>query len=172
MRAEKQLLLDEIKQYLTGASAFVVMSYAGLDPNMASELRHRIVKEGGTFSVVKKRLLVKAASELGMAIDKIELKGHIGVVYAGESPIATAKTIYEFKKDHQEQVEVLGGVFEGQFCSSEETKEIATLPTRDEMRAQLLAVFEAPMANTLGVCEALLGGVVSCIDQKVEKEAF
>ena len=171
MRAEKKLLLEEVKGYLKGAPSFVLVSYYKMDPNVTADFRHDIAETGGGFYVVKKRLFLKAASELGIALDKEMLKGHLGFVYSGEDTVSTAKTVYKYKTSNKEMIAILGGSFEGNICSSEEVESISKLPSKDEMRAQVLGVLEAPMSETLSLMEALLTSVIYCVEQKIEKDA-
>ena len=171
MRKEKQFLLDEIKQLLDGSSAFILTKYQGLDPNLASEFRMSVVETGGLYHVVKKRVFLKAAKEAGVSVDEEALNGHIGIVYPGQDTVATTKAVYNFTKGNAGLMEVVGGLFEGKLCSPEDFKQISQLPSQEQMRAEFLGVLEAPMTGTLGAMEALLSGVVSCIDQKAEKES-
>lgn len=170
MRKEKQFLLDEIKQHLSASNDFVITSYQGIDPNAAAGFRMSIVDSGGLFCIVKKRVFLKAAAEVGIAIDKEMLKGHIGIVYSGDDTIATTKAVYKFKNENDKLLDVLGGQFEGKLCSPSDLKEISTLPSQEQMRAEFLGVLEAPLSGIVSVMEAAMSGVVSCMDQQVQKK--
>lgn len=169
MRPEKQLLLDEIKEKITGSKAIVLTRYKRLAPNVTSHFRTNLAKNGGSLEVVKKRVLIKAAADAGIALDPALLQGHIAVVFANQDPIQTTKTIYQFSKENEEVLEVLGGRFEGNLCSAQDMEQISKLPSKDEMRAQFLGTLEAPMAQTLAVIEALLTSVMYCMDNKSEQ---
>lgn len=170
MRDEKQLLLDEIKDEIVGSSSFVLASYQKLTPDLSSQFRVKLREIGGTLSVVKKRVLIAAAKKQGIHLDQKQMKGHIGVVFAKEDPVSATKALFSFAKDNKENVEVIGGHFEGRLCNAQEMKMIAELPSKDEMRAQLLALFEAPMAQTLSVMDALLTSVIHCLENKSQQE--
>ncbi|NDD57863.1 MAG: 50S ribosomal protein L10 [Chlamydiae bacterium] len=169
MRQEKTLLLNEIREKLDGSKAIVLTCYKNLNPNKAADFRMRVAKSGGTFEVVKKRMLIKAAEKSGIAIEKNTLQGHIGVIFAEQDPVQTTKVVYEFRKENEEMMDVLGGRFEGKLCSPADVELISKLPGQDEMRAQLLGLFEAPMSQTLAVVEALLCSVVYCIENKLQE---
>lgn len=166
MRPEKTLLLQEIEEKIENSSAMVITRYKHMSPNLAAKFRFDIEKNGGNFEVVKKRLLVQAAKRMGFALDRAVLQGHIGVVFAGQDPVQTTKYIYQFSKENDELLDVLGGRFEGALCSAADVQLISKLPSKDEMRAQLLGTLEAPMSHTLSVMEALLCSVVYCLDNK------
>lgn len=170
MREEKKFLLDEIRDKVAGSKAFLFTRYQGLDPNKASDFRIQLAKVGGGFTVVSKRILMKAAEQQGVVISRDMLKGHVGVVYAKEDPIQATKAVYQFSKDNEEVFEVLGGHFEGKLYSAQDVKALSQLPSQDEMRAQLLGLFEAPMAQTLSVMDAIMTSLLYCLENKCEKE--
>lgn len=166
MRKEKQLLLDEVKGQIEGFGSFVIMSYLGLDANVANDLRRAVAQTGGSVEVMRKRVLIKAAEAAGATLDLSTLPGHIGLVFAGKDPIETAKVVFKFSQDTNKAIEVVGGRFDGQTYNAAQVEQLSQLPGKEEMRAQLLAVLEAPMSQTLAVMEALLTSVVYCLDNK------
>ena len=170
MRPEKQLLLDEIKGQMSKHGSFVIMRYQGVTANVANQFRNEIAKLGGNVEMVRKRLLVKAADAIGLKLDLEALPGHIGLVLAGQDPIETTKAVFRFSQDTDKALEVLAGRFEGQLYGAKQVEMLSKLPGKDEMRAQLLAVLEAPLSQTLAVMEALLSSVVYCLDNKSKKE--
>jgi len=112
---------------------------------------------------------VKAAKEAGVDLDVDSLEGHIGIVLSGHDPLDTAKYVYKFSQDNDKVLEVIGGRFEGQLYNAAEMETLAKLPSKDEMRAQLLGVLQAPMSETLAVMDALVSSVVYCLDNKCKQ---
>lgn len=170
MRKEKQLLLDEVKGQLSQYSSFVVMHYMKLSANKANSFRRDVAKLGGTVEVMRKRILVKAAESVGVNLDLKSLPGHIGMVYVANEPIEMAKFVIQFGNENGKAVQVVGGRIDGQLYNAVEVEALSKLPGKDEMRAQLLSVFEAPMAETLAVMDALLSSVVYCLDNKANEK--
>jgi len=171
MRAEKQYLLDEIHDKIEGAQAVVLAKYQSLTPDLSDEFRKALRETGGTFAAVKKRILVKAAEKGNIDLDDVALDGHIGIMVAHEDPVSATKALFGFVKDHKETLEVLGGQFEGKFCSAADIKAISQLPSQDEMRSQFLGLLEAPMSETLSVMESLLTSLLHCIENKSQQES-
>lgn len=168
MRAEKQLLLDEIDEKLSQYPGFVLTDYAGLTANQAANLRVELRKRGTEMEVVRKRVLAKALAARGLNIDISSLKGHIGLIFAGADSVDTVKFICEYSKESNLPA-ILGGHFEGKFLDAKSVKVLATLPSKNEMRAQLLALLVAPMSQTLSVVNALLTSVPHCLENKSKK---
>lgn len=170
MRAEKQLLLDEIKEQINESPSFVIMSYQGLTANLANDLRNKVANVGGNVEVLGKRILLKAASEQGISLDLEQLVGHIGVVFTGEDAVTTTKAVYQFSKDNGDILKVIAGRFDSKIYSAEDVKKLSELPGKDEMRAQFLGLLEAPMSQTLSTMEALVCSVIYCLSNKVKAQ--
>lgn len=170
MRAEKELLKREIKEKIDRFESFVIIQYAGLKANTANSFRREVEKIGGDVEVARKRVLLKAIADHQIALNLADLPGHIGLVFLGPDPIESTKIVVQFSKNSDKAVTVIGGRFEGQLYSGPDVERLATLPGKDEMRAQLLALLEAPMAQTLAVFEALLTSVPHCLNNKAGTE--
>lgn len=170
MRSEKQLLLDEIKEQIEGHDSFVIMQYSGLDANRTSDFRRQIAEYGGSVEIVKKRVLIKAAKELGIELELDQLPGHIGLVFTGEDSVQATKAVFELRKATKDSVNVLGGQFDGRMLAAEDVETLSKLPGKDEMRAQLLGTLIAPMQQTVGAMNALVCSVLYCLQNKVKKE--
>jgi large subunit ribosomal protein L10 len=166
MRAEKELLKQEISDKINRFESFVIMQYSGLSANAANDFRREIGKIGGDVEVVRKRVLLKAAKDAGVPLDLSSLPGHIGIVFFGKDPIESTKIVIKFSQDREKVIQVIGGRFDGQLYSGADVERLSTLPGKDEMRAQLLGTFEAPLSQTLAVIEALLASVPYCLDNK------
>lgn len=170
MRPEKELLKNEIKGKISQYPSFVIMQYSKLSANAANDLRREVGKFGGDVEVVRKRVLMKAANDAGVSLDLSWLNGHVGLIFLGQDPLEATKVIYKFSQEREKVIQVLGGRFDGQLYTGSDVEKLSKLPGKDEMRAQLLSVFEAPMSQTLAVMEALLASVVYCIDNKTKQE--
>lgn len=166
MRQDKQLLLNEIKGQIDHYGSFVVMRYQGLTANKANSFRKEVGKLGGNVEVMRKRVLIKAAEAAGVTLDVKQLPGHIGLVYAIKDPLEMTKFVIQFSQDNNQALEVVGGRIDGQLYNAADVNTLSKLPGKNEMRAQLLSVFEAPMSQTLAVMDALLSSVVYCLDNK------
>src|SRR6185295_10364201 len=96
MKKEKQLLLDEITNQMEGTTSFLITQYTGLTANKTNDFRRQMMKIGGNFEVVKKRVFLKALSTRGLSLDIAALPGHVGLVFAGKDAIETTKAVMKF----------------------------------------------------------------------------
>jgi large subunit ribosomal protein L10 len=154
MRKEKPLLLYEIKDKIDAAKAMIITRYNALAPNPSWVLRDLLAKTGSKFRVVPKRVFLKAAEQSGLKIDEALLKGHIGVVFVDQADsLPSAKVIFKFSDENSKVLEVLCGQVEGIMRPGSEVEMLSKLPGIDEMRAELIGLFIAPMAQMLSVLE-------------------
>lgn len=170
MKKEKQLLLDAITFEMDKAPSFLITQYTALEANKVSDFRTQMRKLGGNFEVVKKRIFLKALKEKGMELKLDQLPGHIGLIFASLDPIETTKAVVTFSDANQKAIKLVGASLDGVLIDQADVERIAQLPSKDQMRAQLLGLLEAPMAQTLSVIEALLVSVPCCLDNKANKE--
>lgn len=171
MRAEKQLLLDEIKGKINKSNSFILTKYASLKANTSNTLRDELAKAGAEMEVVRKRVFVKAAESLGIILDVKNLEGHIGVVFTESDPIEATKAVMQFGKNNEKAIQVIGARLDGTLYHAADVEKLSKLPGKNEMRAELLGLFEAPMAQTLAVMEALLSSVIYCLDNKSQQDS-
>lgn len=171
MRQEKQLLLDEIQEHIDARPNFAIIQYSGITANTIADFRNDVAKMGGDVQMVPKRIFVKAAAAAGVEIDLKSLPGHIGLVFAGEDSVEMTKAVFQFKKDSNQALDVLGGRVDGKLHSAADIEMLSKLPGKDEMRAQLLGLLEAPMSQTVSVMNSLLTAIIYCLDEKSKQES-
>lgn len=169
MRQDKNILKDEIRSQIEHFGSFVIINYLGLSANAMNQFRTEVAGLGGAVEMVRKRVLIKAAESAGISFELAALPGHVGLVFAGKDPFEMAKLVFKYSQQPEKKVNVIGGRVEGQMYAADQMAKLATLPSKDEMRAQLLATLEAPMAQTLAVMEAILSSVVYCLDNKCKQ---
>lgn len=170
MRSEKQLLLDDIQDRINSSEMTLAFSYQNMNANLNSDFRDAIALSGGSIYTIKKRVLIKAAGDAGLKINLKDLEGHIALLFSDpDHAISSTKALYKFLGENKETVNVLCGRFQGQLCHASDFEKISKLPTQNEMRSELLSIFEAPMAQTMSVMEALLTSIMHCLENKVSQ---
>jgi large subunit ribosomal protein L10 len=170
MKKEKQLLLDEVKGQIDQYNSFVIAMYAKVPATALSQLRREVHSQGGDVHMIKKTILIKAAKDAGIELSENELPGHISVIYGGKDPLETTKHVLKFSKENDNAFSVLGGRFDGKYYKAKDVEMLASLPGKDEMRAQLLSVLEAPLSQTVGAMDAILTSLLHCLENKSKKE--
>ena len=152
-RTEKEQLVAELKEKLESATALYYTDFTGLNVKRMTELRRTLRKAKVEYVVIKNTLALRAVNESGLVGQK--LRGPTGLVVA-KDPVAAAKIITDFAKANDAKPEVKGGVFEGKQIDKAQVTKLASMPSREQMLAELGAGLQSPMAAFVGAMNGLL----------------
>src|SRR3954464_12446092 len=167
-RPDKEQLVVELKEKIGGAKALYYTDFTGLNVKSMTELRRRLRKQGVEYVVIKNTLALRAVNESGLVGER--LKGPTGIVVA-KDPVAAAKVITDFAKDHDKRPSVKGGMFDGKSVNAAQVAKLANMPSREQMLSQLGGYMQAPMTQFATVMNSLLSnfaGVVEALRKQRE----
>ena len=167
-RTEKEQLVTELTEKLNGASAFYYTDFTGLNVKKMTELRRRFRKAGVEYVVIKNSLALRAVNESGLAGSR--LRGPTGVVI-GKDPVTAAKVLSDFAKENDQRPSVKGGMLDGKAIDTAQVKQLASLPSREQMLAQLGAGLQSPIGAFLGALSGVLStfaGAMEALRQQKE----
>ena len=152
-RSDKEQLVSELTEKIKGAQALYYTDFTGLNVKRMTELRRRLRKANVEYVVIKNTLALRAVNESGLVGER--LRGPTGLVVA-KDPVAAAKLLTDFAKENDQKPTVKGGLFEGRALNEAQVKQLAAMPSREQMLAQLGAGMQAPMAAFVGALNGLL----------------
>jgi large subunit ribosomal protein L10 len=152
-KSEKEQLVSELAQKLRSANALYYTDFTGLNVKRMTDLRRRLRKLGVEYVVIKNTLALRAVNESGLVSER--LKGPTGLVLARD-PVTAAKLLSDFAKENDARPTVKGGLLDGRVLDSAQVKQLATMPSRDQMLAELGAGLQSPMAAFVGALNGLL----------------
>ncbi len=142
----KKQLVEEISTKFRESKTTVFVDYRGLDVAQITELRKNLRDVGVDYKVYKNTMTRRALAEAEMEGLDDTLTGPTAVAFSNDDVIAPAKVIHNFAKENEE-LEIKGGVIDGEVATIEQLKELASLPDYDGLVAMLLSVLQAPMRN-------------------------
>ena len=167
-RTEKQQLVDELTTKIKGAKALYYTDFTGLNVKRMTELRRRLRKAGVEYVVIKNTLALRAINDSGLAGTR--LRGPTGVVVS-KDPVAAAKLLSDFARENDQKPVVKGGLLDGAAIDEAQVKKLASMPSREQMLAELGASMQAPMAAFAGALNGLLYMFAGAMDAlSVQKE--
>ena len=170
--AEKIKKVEELNEVFQKAKAAVLADYQGIDAPELTQLRRYMRTQSVDFRVIKNTLARQAAKNTPFEMLDEEFKGPVSLVVSYEDPLAPAKALAEFAKSGaSKSPKVLCGVVEGKKVAPEEVKALADLPSKEVLIAIMLAVFNGPTTNFVGVFNSLLRKLVGTLDAIREKKA-
>jgi large subunit ribosomal protein L10 len=168
-RPEKDKLVAELKDKLSGAKALYYTDFTGLNVKRMTDLRRRLRKANVEYVVIKNTLALRAVNESGLVATR--LKGQTGLVIAKDA-VAAAKVLADFAKENDQRPAVKGGLLEGKSLDVEQVKKLASMPSREQMLADLGAGLQSPMAAFVGALNGLLYMFAGALDAlRTQREA-
>ena len=152
-RTEKEQLVAELKDKIKGAPALYYTDFTGLNVKRMTELRRRMRKANVEYVVIKNTLALRAVNESGLVGER--LRGPTGLVVARDA-VAAAKLLQDFAKENDQKPAVKGGMLDGRAIAVEQVKKLASMPSREQMLAELGAGLQSPMAAFAGALNGVL----------------
>lgn len=153
-RAEKEAIIQDLKTDIGRAKAVFLTNLIGISSNDAVKVRKAVRDSNGKMVVTRNTLFKKAAEGTSAAELVANLSGPHALAFAFEDPAAVAKSLKEAGAT-LDLVELKGGVLDGVMLSKAQVKQLADLPSRDQMLGTLLATFLAPVSAFARVLYAI-----------------
>lgn len=164
-RDKKQTVVGELGEILGAAKMTAFASYEGLSVADLQELRRAAREQHVTIRVVKNRLVRVALqqTEKLASVDASSLKGQLLYAASSEDEVAPAQILATFAKTH-EALKLQGAISaEGNLLSDSDVQALATLPSKNDLIAQVVATLTSPVNDIIsglsGNLHALLDGV-------------
>ena len=171
-RQEKAAKIEEVSALVANAKAIVVAEYRGLDVESVTRLRSQARGQGVQLRVLKNTLARRAVSGTSFAGLADKLVGPLVYGFSAD-PVAVAKVLSSFAKDHDKLV-VKGGAMPNYVMDDKGIKQLATLPSREELLAKLMATMNAPIGKfvrTLNEIPARFVRTLAAVRDAKEKAA-
>jgi large subunit ribosomal protein L10 len=144
-RQEKVAVVEEVSALVANAQSIIVAEYRGLDVDAVTKLRRQARSQGVQLRVLKNTLARRAMSGTPFAGLSDKLVGPLVYGFSAD-PVAAAKVLAGFAKDHDKLV-VKGGAMANFVMDEVGVKALATMPSRDELLAKLMATMQAPIGQ-------------------------
>ena len=143
---QKKSVVAEVSEVAAKAEAAIAAEYIGLSVAQMTELRSKARAQGVYVRVVKNSLARRAIEGTDFECLNDSLTGPLLLVFSNDDPGAGARVVRDFAKDNDKLVTTAIAIG-GQLIPAEDLKLVASMPTLDEARAQLLSVMQAPQTK-------------------------
>jgi large subunit ribosomal protein L10 len=163
---QKTEIINDLTQKFKSSSGIYFTRYSGMNVTKITELRRKF-RENEVSYFVSKNTLTKIAAHNAGYEDKLNnlLNGQIGIAYVSGDAAAPARVIRNFEKGNKDAtLEVIGLVFEGEIFSAEKYKELANLPSRDELLAKFVGTINQPMSKLVGTLNGALSKLMGVLN--------
>ncbi len=169
--SQKKEQVERLAKELSESEIAILVDYKGLDVLKMTDLRSQLRNEGVTIEVVKNTLLNRASEGTDAALLKDFYKGPNAIVLSKDDPVAPAKILAKFAKDN-EKLEIKAAALSGKLLSLDEIKQLAKMPSREELLGQLVYTLNAVPTNFVNVLSGVPRAFVNVLNAiKDEKDA-
>jgi len=167
--AEKEQLVEDVTARLSGAKSMYLADFSGMTVEKVTALRAKCRASGVHYKVIKNTLLKRAANSVGITQLDAYLEGPTVLAYSLDSEVEPARVLVEFAKDNEKPL-VKAGLIGDRLYGAEEVKQLASLPPRDVLLAQVLGTIVAPLSSFLATIDALVASPARLAGALEEKQ--
>jgi large subunit ribosomal protein L10 len=170
-KEQKAEQVDLLTEKLKNAKVAVLTDYRGLTVSQMQELRGKLRTGDVEYRVVKNTLARRAAEAAGVPALQKELEGPVAIAFGYDDLSLPSRLINEFVRATRLKLDVKGGLVEGRVFSPDQVKQLADLPSRETLLAQLLGTLQSPVAQLVGIMQTPLQqllGVLDAYNNKLE----
>jgi large subunit ribosomal protein L10 len=170
-KEQKAEQVEVLTEKLRTAKVALLTDYRGLTVTQLQELRGKLRTGDVEYRVVKNTLARRAAEAAGVAALQPDLEGPVAIAFGYDDLSLPSKLINEFVRTTRLKLEVKGGLVEGRVFTPDQVKQLADLPSKATLIAQLLGTMQSPVGQLVGIMQTpvqQLIGVLNAYKTKLE----
>jgi large subunit ribosomal protein L10 len=152
-RSEKQAVIDEVTALAAKAQTLVMAEYRGITVADMTRLRSQAREKGVNLSVLKNTLARRAVAGSAFEVVSGQMTGPLIYGFSTDA-VAAAKVVSDFAKTNDKLV-IRGGAFAGKALDVNGVKQLANIPSKEVLLAQLCGLLMSPISRTAVVLGAL-----------------
>lgn len=160
---EKATCTAELQDRFDRAQVAVLTDYRGLEAGQLDRLRREVRAANGQYRVAKNTLARRAVGQAQAAKLGSMLTGPTAIVFGYSDPVNVVKVVVRFAKDH-EALRIKGGLLDGEVLTPEAIRQLAELPSKEELLGRLLALLQTPATRLLRTITQPAARVVRLLD--------
>ncbi len=167
---KKHAQVAELAELFKNAKVAVAAKYTGLSVQDVQSLRKAAREAGVVVKVVKNRLVRVALqqSEAYKNADTTSLTDQLLYAFSSEDEVAPAQVLAAFAKKHG-NLKLISGFGDGRALDTAAVTLLASLPSKDQLRGQMVSVMAAPLTQFLGVMNGTQRGLTQVMAQRAEQ---
>lgn len=165
---KKKALVDEYTEKLRRSQAVIVTEYRGLTVKQLEGLRRELRDAHTELVVSKNTLMARALKEVGMPAPKSLLSGPTAVAFLFDELAVPAKALAKYAKDSKVLV-IRGGLMGQSVFDETGVDSLATLPGKDQLRAQVVGVLQSPIGGLVNVLAGSVRSLMNLLNARVHQ---
>lgn len=171
-RDSKKEILQGLIEKLKESEGVVLTDYKGMNVSQISSLRNELKEKNVEFKVFKNTLIEKASEELNVKDLTKDLIGCTAIVFCNDDGATPARLLKEYFKKNKIGLKIKSGLIDGRVFGPEKIMEIASLPSKDVLIAQMINGVKSPLYSLVFVLQGPLKGLIYTLEAvRKQKEA-
>ena len=160
--------VELLKGKFERSSIVITTNYSGLPVSEMTELRRALREAEVEYRIIKNSLAYIAADQAGKPAIKEVINGPTGVAFGYDDPLAPARALANFIRANRSALAIVGGEMDGKALTGEQVNQLATMPGREELVAQLLMRMNGPVSGLVNVLNGPIAGLARVIQGHVD----
>lgn len=152
-RSEKEAVISEVTGLAAQAQTLVMAEYRGVTVAAMTKLRSEARKQGVSLSVLKNTLARRAVAGSAFEVVSDQMTGPLIYGFSTDA-VAAARVVADFAKTNDKLV-IRGGAYGGKALDVNGVKQLASIPSKEVLLAQLCGLLKSPISRTAVVLGAL-----------------
>lgn len=165
----KTAMLADITDRMTRASVAISTDYSGLTVAQITALRRALRPAEAEVKVVKNTIAAMAAKDAGRVELAELLQGPTALAIGFGDPIAPVKAFTEHVKATRIPIQVHGGWLEGKVLTPDEVESLASLPSKDQLIADVVGKLQSPLYNFAGLITSTMRNLAGLVEARVSQ---
>jgi large subunit ribosomal protein L10 len=170
-RSEKQSDVERLRGELSGVSTLILSTFQGITVEQDTKLRRAIEAVGGRYEVVKNTLIERAGQGTPAGPLLKDLKGPNSIAYTAADPVALAKAVTRIARDVP-AFQFRAGMVEGRVISIDEIRQLAELPSKDELLGKIMFLLNSPAQRLASALKALPRNITVVVSEATKEKKF
>ena len=163
-KEQKAEQVEVLTEKLRTAKVALLTDYRGLTVTQLQELRGKLRTGDVEYRVVKNTLARRAAEAAGVPALQPELEGPVAIAFGYDDLSLPSKLINEFVRTTRLKLEVKGGLVEGRVFTPDQVKQLADLPSKATLIAQLMGTMQSPVGQLVGIMQTPVQQLIGVLD--------
>ena len=166
----KSQKIEYYKKQFENAKVAVVADYRGLSVEEITELRRGLQAADADLTVTKNTLCKVAAQGSSFEVISELMQGPTAIAFGFGDEVAAAKILAKFIKENKKG-EIVGAVLEGKVLSADEAKQLASMPSKEELYAKILGSINSPASSLVYGINGVMSALVRAVDAVAKQKA-
>ena len=165
MPTQKKIeLVERLSEELSKCTVTVATDFSGMSTKAMAEMRRHLKQQGIKYRVVKNTLAQRAAEAVGHPAIKEILEGPTGFAMGYADPLTPIKMLVEYARANRIPLQIRGVVLDGMVYKDQAARDLATLPSGEELMGKLVAQLASPLVRLAAVLNGPLQGLANTLN--------